>query len=231
MSDSSGLSIGKATELLRQEFPELTMSKIRFLETQGLVAPSRSSAGYRQYRSSDIERLRFVLRQQRDHFLPLRVIKSQLAGWERAEALQPAEEPPAETPALSGVDDYVFELREVSQRSGLSRKDLRQLVHYGILTPKGDDGNPRFTSLDLAISRHCRTLIGLGLEARHLRMIRNTVDRQVELIGRVTVAQRRNRNPEARREAIETVTRGVDAMRQMSDLLFLTEARTILDED
>ena len=231
MTVTSGLSIGKATELLREEFPDLTMSKMRFLETRGLVAPSRSSAGYRQYRSSDVERLRFILRQQRDHFLPLKVIKSQLGSWERGEVLHPEEESPEDPPDLSGSDEPVFELREFSQRSGVSRSDTRQLVRYGLLAPQEEDGILRFSNRDLAVSRHCGVLIEMGLEARHLRMIRSTVSRQVELIGQLTVAQRRSRNPEARRHAEDIVNRGIDAMRQINDALFVTEARTILGED
>ena len=85
MSDASALTIGKVTDLLKEEFPDLTMSKVRFLETRGLIHPTRSSSGYRQFRSGDIKRLRFVLQQQRDHFLPLKVIKSRIARWERGE--------------------------------------------------------------------------------------------------------------------------------------------------
>lgn len=231
MTVAAGLSIGKATELLREEFPELTMSKIRFLETRGLVSPSRSAAGYRQYRSSDIERLRFILRSQRDHFLPLRVIKSQLGGWERGEVPDQGEETPEEPPNVSGSDEPVFELREISQRSGVSRNDLRQLVQYGLITPREEDGVLRFSDRDLAVSRHCGVLIELGLEARHLRMIRSTVIRQAELIGQLTAAQRRSRNPKARRQVEEIVNRGIGAMREISDALFLTEARTILRDD
>lgn len=231
MNSAPGLSIGKATELLREEFPELTMSKVRFLETRGLVAPSRSPAGYRQYRSSDIERLRFILRQQRDHFLPLKVIKSQLGGWERGEVQHAENETPEETPGFPGSDEPVFELREISQQSGVSRHDIRQLAQYGLLTPREEEGTLRFTHRDVAISRHCGVLIEMGLEARHLRLIRNTVSRQVELIGQLTVAQRRSRNPEARRQAEDVVNRAIEAMRQISDALFLTETRTILVED
>lgn len=231
MNVASGLSIGKATELLREEFPDLTMSKMRFLETRGLVAPSRSPAGYRQYRSTDIERLRFILRQQRDHFLPLKVIKSQLGRWELGEVRHPEGEDPEESPEQFDSDEPVFELREISQRSGVSRNHLRQLVQYGLLAPQEEEGTLRFSDRDLAVSRQCGLLIEMGLEARHLRMIRNTVSRQVELIGQLTVAQRRSRNPEARRRAGEIVNQGIDAMRQISDALFVTEARAILGED
>lgn len=231
MNDISGLSIGKTTELLREEFPDLTMSKIRFLETRGLVAPSRTASGYRRYRGSDIDRLRFILRRQRDHFLPLKVIKSQLARWERGEMPHSQDEPSAETLDFSGSDDPVFDLREISQRSGVSRNEIRQLVQHGLLDPEEENGTPRFTNQDVAVARHCRVLIDMGLEARHLRVIRNTVNREVEYIGRLTVAQRRNRNPDARRQAAEVVGRGVEAMRQLNDVLLLSEARKILGED
>lgn len=231
MNETSGLSIGKATELLQEEFPELTMSKIRFLEARGLVEPSRSSSGYRQYRDSDLERLRFILRRQRDRFLPLKVIKSQLVLWERGELPDPDKEVPEEPPDQREAHEPLYEMREITERSGLRRKDIRMLIQHGLLSPREEDGTLRFTEQDVDISFGCKALLELGLEARHLRLIRSTVSRQVDLIDRLTVAHRRNRNPEARRQAAEVVGRAVEAMRKISDSLYLVEAGTLLSED
>lgn len=232
MSESPGLSIGKATELLQEEFPGLTMSKVRFLETRGLIVPSRTSTGYRQYRTNDIERLRFILRRQRDQFLPLKVIKSQLVRWDRGELADPDTETPDETSnLLHGSHVPIYDIRELVERAGISRSDIRQLNQYGLLAPEEEDGALRFTDRDVEVSRHCKVLLELGLEPRHLRTIRNMVGRQVDLIDQLTIAHRRNRSPEARRQAREVIDIAVEAMRMISDALYLMEAETILGED
>ena len=231
MSDASALTIGKATDLLKAEFPELTMSKVRFLEAQGLIHPTRSSSGYRLFRSEDIKRLHFILQQQRDHFLPLKVIKSQLAQWERGKDPDLAEPTVGKASPSPELDEEVLEFHEFVRGSSISRNEIRQLISHRLLAPREEDGAPKFTTRDLAIARQCGVLMEQGLEARHLRMIRHAVARQVELLGGLTVAMRRNRSPDAQRRAVETLNRGVDAMRRLNDLLFLAEVRTILDED
>jgi DNA-binding transcriptional MerR regulator len=231
MKDAPSVSIGRVTDLLREEFPDLTTSKVRFLESRGMIRPARSPAGYRQFSPEDIERLRFILQRQRDHFLPLKVIKSQLAGWSQGPAPAIEETEAAESEAGSAPDDYVLELQDIAARADLSRKQIRQLVSHNLIRPREEHGIPRFTSRDLAIAHQCKALIDQGLEPRHLRMIRNAAVRHVELIGGLTVAMRRNRSPEARRHAAETTRRGVEALRRLNDLLFLAELGTILDED
>ena len=230
MTGHPPLSIGKVTDLLREEFPDITTSKVRFLESRGMIRPARSAGGYRQFNDTDIERLRFILQQQRDHFLPLKVIKSQLAEWAQG-ATSSIEEPEVEESASGpSPDDHILELQDIAGRADLSRKEVRQLVSHNLLKPRVENGIASFTGRDLSIARQCRVLMDQGLEPRHLRMIRNAVVRHVELIGGLTVAMRRNRSPDARRQAAEATTRGVEAMRRLNDLLFLAEVRTILDE-
>ena len=230
MSDAPPVSIGRVTDLLREEFPDLTTSKVRFLESRGLVRPARSPAGYRQFNQADIERLRFILQRQRDHFLPLKVIKSQLSDWSQA-AAPPIEKPQIEE-AVSGSspDDYSLDLRDIVGQANLSRKQVRELVSHNLIKPREEPGGTSFTSRDLAIARQCKLLMDQGLEPRHLRMIHNAVVRHVELIGGLTVAMRRNRSPDARRQAAEATMRGAEAMRRLNDLLFLAEVRAIIDE-
>ena len=231
MSGGPPVSIGRVIDLLGEEFPDLTTSKVRFLESRGMIRPARSPAGYRQFSRADIERLRFILQRQRDHFLPLKVIKSQLAEWPQGAA--PAiEEHQVEEPASGpSPDDYVLVLQDIAAQANLSRKQVRRLVSHNLLKPREENGIARFTNRDLSIARQCKVLIDQGLEPRHLRMIRNAVVRHVELIGGLTVAMRRNRSPAARRQAAEATRSGVEAMRRLNDLLFLAEVRTILDED
>ncbi len=231
MSDTSALTIGRVTDLLKEEFPGLTMSKVRFLETRGLIHPTRSSSGYRQFLPGDISRLRFILRQQRDHFLPLKVIKSQLARWEQGGEADPERAEAGDTSSSPEPSVEVLDLGEFARRASVSRSEIRQLVSHGLFAPAEGDGVPRFDNRDVAVARLCGVLLEQGLEARHLRIIRNAVLRHVQLLEGLTLAMRRNRSPEARRQAVENLTTGAEAMRRLIDLLFLAEVRAILDED
>lgn len=252
MTGSSALSIGEVTDLLKHEFPDVTMSKVRFLEARGLIDPPRSSSGYRQYLSNDVERLQFILRQQRDHFLPLKVIKAQLARWDRGEAPRSGPKaagkgaPPAKNPASSdrapageagGGDseeeeyEEVFEIHELARRAGLTREQVRGLIDHGLVKPVVEaDGAARFGTRDAAIAHQCSLLLRQGLEPRHLRTLRLAVIRHVELLGGLNVDIRKTRHPEVRRRAANALNRNAEAMMQLTKLLFTAEVEALIDE-
>lgn len=154
-----GLSIGAVLSQLRPEFPEVTISKIRFLEAEGLVRPARTASGYRQFSVADVERLRFVLSAQRDRYLPLKVIREQL------DAVQP------DSTSVSRID--------LLSQTGISAEQLSQLERDGLLRP-GPGG--RFTTDDIATLRTIRTMTGLGVEREHLRAVRAAADHEVVLL-------------------------------------------------
>ena len=252
MTDSSALSIGEVTDLLKHEFPDVTMSKVRFLETQGLIKPSRSPSGYRQYLSADVERLQFVLRQQRDHFLPLKVIKSQLARWDRGEAPnRPDRKPgprrkgappeqsspapsspaqPADAPD-SGEEEYeeVFEIHELARRADLTREQVRGLIDHGLVRPAEVDGAARFGTRDAAIAHQCSLLLRHGLEPRHLRTIRHAVVRHLDMLAGLNVDIHKNRYPEVRRRAAQALNRNAEAVMRLTELLFAAEVEALID--
>jgi DNA-binding transcriptional MerR regulator len=157
-----GLSIGAVLSQLRPEFPEVTISKIRFLEAEGLVRPARTASGYRQFSVADVERLRFVLSAQRDRYLPLKVIREQLDT----------------APADSAGSNAVSRLDLLSQ-TGISAEQLSQLERDGLLR-SGPGG--RFTTEDIATLRTIRTMTGLGVEREHLRAVRAAADHEVVLL-------------------------------------------------
>jgi DNA-binding transcriptional MerR regulator len=144
---------------LRPEFPEVTISKIRFLEAEGLVRPARTASGYRQFSTADVERLRFVLSAQRDRYLPLKVIREQL------------DSAPADATSLSRLD--------LLAQSGISAEQLSQLERDGLLRA-GPSG--RFTTDDITALRTIRTMTGLGVEREHLRAIRAAADHEVVVL-------------------------------------------------
>ncbi|GHH44973.1 MerR family transcriptional regulator [Lentzea cavernae] len=147
---------------LRSEFPDVTISKIRFLEAEGLVRPARTASGYRQFSVADVERLRFVLSAQRDRYLPLKVIREQLgAAPDGSEA----------STAVSRID--------LLTQAGISADQLSQLERDGLLRP-GPGG--RFTTDDITALRTIRTMTGLGVEREHLRAVRAAADHEVVLL-------------------------------------------------
>jgi len=154
-----GLSIGAVLAQLRHEFPDVTISKIRFLEAEGLVRPARTASGYRQFAVADVERLRFVLSAQRDRYLPLKVIREQL------------DSVPEDATSLSRID--------LLSQTGFTAEQLSQLERDGLLRP-GPGG--RFTTEDITALRTIRTMTGLGVEREHLRAVRAAADHEVVVL-------------------------------------------------
>jgi DNA-binding transcriptional MerR regulator len=197
------LSIGAVLSRLREEFPDVTISKIRFLEAEGLVRPARTASGYRQFTSADVERLRFVLAAQRDRYLPLKVIREQLdaadAEPDRPRVLRavPADGLPtaadfAETPIRRMTRE------ELLETSGLDPVALAELEEYGLVRP-GPAG--LYDTVSAQIAATAKALAAFGIEPRHLRGFRAAADREVGLVEQVVAPMRKdNRADEAVRE-------------------------------
>ena len=192
---------------LRREFPDISISKIRFLESEGLVTPERTSKGYRKFYEEDLARLRHILTLQRDQFLPLKVIKKRLEGSldadsdfhaaERADggAASREDTPTEKRPALdwSDVDLSPAELASVS---GLGEDELAALQDYGVIESKAHhDGN------DLLIAKTARRLFDYGFEPRHLRMYRQASEREAALIVQAVMPLTKKRDPRGKEEA------------------------------
>lgn len=217
------LSIGEVIDVLRDEFPDVTVSKLRFLESQGLLAPGRSEGGYRQFDRHDIERLRFILRQQRDHFLPLKVIKSKLTLWERGE-----ERVGGEVVAASEMLDQGGEpvsRSELLRRSGLGEPELEALVEHGLLRPAGPD---LFPGGAVGIASEARRLFAQGLEARHLRVIMHAAEREADVLGQLTAPLLRMRNPDARERARDVLSESGEAIFALHRGLLTEELRRLI---
>jgi DNA-binding transcriptional MerR regulator len=212
------LSIGEVLNVLKEEFPDVTVSKIRFLESEGLIQPERTASGYRKFSDHDIERLRFILRLQRDHFLPLKVIRERLEELETSAAngagqsvLSFEEAPPSAAPEASEevlrapTTGVSLSLEELALASKLSVEQLTELEGFGLLTPKdAGDGESRYDESALEAAKLSRELLDLGLEPRHLRMFRSSVDRWVGIAEQMVLPLIKQRNPDARRAAAET---------------------------
>jgi DNA-binding transcriptional MerR regulator len=273
------LSIGEVLSLLRTDFPDVTISKIRFLEGQGLISPERTSSGYRKFHDPDVERLRFVLRHQREHFLPLKVIKERMeaAGLAPAEPATPSrarrnsvselvaalqESPPtrrsvaeltppttaqpaaapappdgdgvlvapgvlapeAERPAAPAarrtpaaaapVDDALgdkpagasLSLEEVAAQAGLDVAAVEALVDHGLFAPESSRSGGGFDEDCVAVAKAAAGFFSLGLEPRHLKLLRHSVDRELGMIEALVLPMLQQRTPEGRVRARERAT-------------------------
>jgi DNA-binding transcriptional MerR regulator len=182
------LSIGAVLGRLREEFPDVTISKIRFLEAEGLVRPARTASGYRQFTAADVERLRFVLAAQRDRYLPLKVIKEQLDAADPARVLRavPADGLPT---AADFVEQPIRRMtrEELLESSGIDAALLAELEEYGLVKP-GTAG--LYDTVSAQIAATAKALAGFGIEPRHLRGFRAAADREVGLVEQIVAPLR-----------------------------------------
>ncbi|MFI7678987.1 MerR family transcriptional regulator [Actinophytocola sp. NPDC049390] len=195
------LSIGAVLGLLREEFPDVTVSKIRFLEAEGLVRPARTASGYRQFTPSDVDRLRFVLAAQRDHYLPLKVIKDQLDAADRAGRPRVLRAVPAD--GLPAAEDFAdrplrrMTREELLETAGVDAATLGELEQYGLVKP-GPAG--LYDNESAQVASVARALAGYGIEPRHLRGFRAAADREVGLVEQIVAPLRGDKADEAVRE-------------------------------
>jgi DNA-binding transcriptional MerR regulator len=229
MKAPSLLSIGDAVALLQDEFPDATISKIRFLETEGLIHPPRTKSGYREFGPAELERIRYILRQQRDHFLPLRVIKGRLSAWERGQATVPA--PPPGPPAATyfGSAGHRLTAAEAAESAGAPIGLIAELVEHGVLDPEQGTPEARFDEDDVLVIRAAYRMVGHGLEARHLRAIRLGANREVDLFRQLTAPLLRHATPVGRRQAGEVLADVAQAAREMQEAMVRSDLRQVLD--
>lgn len=220
------LSIGEVINLLRDDFPDVSVSKLRFLESQGLLNPARATSGYRQFDNEDLKRLRFILTQQRDHFLPLKVIKSKLTLWERGEDQGPDEIDHVEDPLE--VETQPLTRTDLLRRSGLAESDLAALIDHGLITPAAD--STVFPGDALTVAIECRRLLDAGLEARHLRTVRLGAEREADLLHQLTAALLRSDSAEARSRARDVLSGCADSVQALHRAILTSQVRSLLHE-
>jgi len=204
------LSIGEVLGKLRSDFPDITISKIRFLESEGLIDPQRTPSGYRKFTGVDLDRLRYVLTAQRDQYLPLRVIKENLDAIDRG--LEPAALPGGvATPRLATVDgefapghfsgesDLRLSRSELLESSELTDEQLAEVESFGLITIRG-----RYYDADaLSVARTIAAIAAFGIEARHLRSFKSAADREVGLVEQVITPILRQKSSDAKARADE----------------------------
>ena len=213
------LSIGEVLSKLRGDFPDITISKIRFLESEGLIEPQRTPSGYRKFTASDLDRLRYVLLLQRDQYLPLRVIKENLEALDRG--LEPAANGGVASPrpALASVDgdsspesfvhtsDMRLSREELLKASGLTDSQLVELESYGFVALRGR----HYDSDALSVAKAVAEMAGFGIETRHLRSFKSAADREIGLIEQVIT-------PIIRQKSADSKARAEEVQKQIASL-------------
>ena len=217
MAEKRLAAIGEVVAGLKGDFPDVSVSKLRFLESQGLIAPQRTDKGYRKFSRTDMAQLRWILTQQRDHFLPLRVIRERMATdeWlaeveddhgplpdldvgEHVSRLTPARTPP--TPDAASLT-----LPQLARASGLSLSQVRELRRYGLLDPRATADMDLYDEHALEVARIARQMLDLGLEPRHLRVFKASVDREMDLSAPAVQRLLQHGGLHAQREARDLV--------------------------
>jgi DNA-binding transcriptional MerR regulator len=206
------LTIGTVCGMLKDEFPDISISKIRYLEDQGLLAPRRTQGGYRLFSEEDLERLETILRLQRDEFLPLRVIRQELASPAARDRKR------RRAAGLTG-EEAELDLQELCERAGIDARLARELEEFGLLVPRTQAGEKRYSELEADIAHACGRLAHYGIAPRHLRAFRTAADREAGLIEQVAGPALRARSPERRRAGMEDLEALGELAAELSQLL------------
>ena len=207
-------TIGSVCRRLQNDFPDISISKIRYLEDQGLLAPKRTRGGYRLFSEEDVDRLETILRLQRDEFLPLRVIRQELAAASTTDRRR-------RRAGLSAPEQEI-DLADLSDRAGITAQQARELVEYGLLEPP-------FTEADADTAAVCARLTSAGADVRHLRKFATAAGNQADLLEAL-VPKLRSRNPEARQGALEDLHVLAQLAQELSQLLFWRALRQRVSE-
>jgi DNA-binding transcriptional MerR regulator len=214
------LRIGEVVSRLSDEFPDISISKIRFLEDEGLLNPQRTRGGYRLFSEDDLERLTRILRLQRDEFLPLRVIRDELAapGVSERKRRRP-----------SGLSEHVQEIDfdELCARAGVTPDFARDLESFGLLAARGSGGGKRYPETDADVAAVCAQLTRYGIDARHLRTFRTATDRESALLEQLVAPALRSRNPARRDAGLQDLQSLAELAQELTALLLWRDVRDV----
>ena len=250
MDENNFLSIGEVLGLLLDEFPDVTISRIRFLESQGLIEPERTPSGYRKFSMQEIDRLRFILREQRENYLPLRVIRNRLEGDTSDGMIRPYEDTnpngirnvtPASHPAASksipqapakprgrqAERDNTSSLNrdELLQEATIDESVLKQLVGAGLVTPRTVGDMEMFSVLEREIVEVGAKFVELGIDVRHLKAWKHSAEREMALFEQRIIPLLRQRNPGAREQAMELLNDLIELGEQLRASLIAAAAK------
>ena len=225
------LTIGAVCKILQSEFDDVSISKIRYLEDQKLLTPRRTSGGYRLYSQSDVERLRTILRLQRDEFLPLRVIRQELAAGGDIVAPSGADGRTGggavRRAILVNTSRAYLSLEEVVEETGAREELIAELENFGIVQAEKREGKTVYDETDREVVRAANELSRFGVAARNLRIFRSSADREANLLEALLGPSLRSRNPDRRKEALESLESLAATVSHLKHLLLVRDLRRL----
>jgi DNA-binding transcriptional MerR regulator len=223
------LTIGAVCKSLEREFPDISISKIRYLEDQKLLSPRRTQGGYRLYTAADVDRLRTILRLQRDEFLPLRVIRQELAGGRsEREVAGPGDGRGIRRASMTVREPgSMYALEDVVEETGATAKLVAELVEFGVIKGEQRAGTRYFDETEREIVRAVSELARYGVGGRNLRVFRSSADREAQLLQSILAPALRSRNPDRRKEAIEALENLASVTTHLKHLLLIRDLRKI----
>jgi DNA-binding transcriptional MerR regulator len=225
------LTIGAVCKQLEREFPDISISKIRYLEDQKLLSPRRTQGGYRLYTPADVARLRTILRLQRDEFLPLRVIRQELAAGRADSEAPKGGAPDPRTLRRASVamrsSGAVYSMADVLDDTGADAKLVRELEDFGVIKGERRDGDVWYDDTEREVVRAARELARFGVGGRNLRVFRTSADRESALLEQILAPSLRSRNPERRKEAMEALENLAAIASHMKYLLLVRDLRRL----
>jgi DNA-binding transcriptional MerR regulator len=229
--DGKSLTIGAVVKQLEREFPDISISKLRYLEDQKLLTPRRTAGGYRLFTPSDVTRLRTILRLQRDEFLPLRVIRQELASGRAEEAAPVQSEPDPRGLRRASVavrsNGSLYRIEEVLEETGADASLVKELEEYGVIRGEKHDGEVLYDETEREIIRATAELKRFGVGGRNLRVFRTSADREAALLEQILAPALRSRNPERRKEALQTLENLAATASYLKHLLLIRDLRKI----
>jgi len=228
-SQRKALTIGSVAKILGQEFDDISISKIRYLEDQKLLSPRRTPGGYRLYSQADVERLRTILRMQRDEFLPLRVIRQELAAGAREERGAAASLRRATSVEVGGGERIALE--DLVDQTGVAPGLIKELEDWRLIRPQNVNGTKLYSDTDREIVKACAELARVGIEGRNLKVLRTAADREAALLEAVVGPALRSSNHNRRREAIENLESLAAACNNLTHMLLVRDLRKLTGEE
>jgi DNA-binding transcriptional MerR regulator len=213
------LRIGAVCARLRDEFPDISISKIRYLEDQGLLTPQRTQGGYRLFGEDDVDRLRTILRLQREEFLPLRVIRQELSAPSGKNRRR-------KRASVLGEPEPEIDLDELCERAGVSRELVRELDEYDLLEPRNEGGEHVYPETDVEVAAACAKLHRFGISARHLRAFRTAAEREAALLEQLVAPALRGRSEERRSAGLEDLQALGEAAHELGQALLWRAVRS-----
>jgi len=225
------LTIGAVCKQLEREFPDISISKIRYLEDQKLLAPRRTAGGYRLFTPSDVGRLRTILRLQRDEFLPLRVIRQELASGRADEDISKGNTPDPRSLRRATLavrpGESLYPLQQVLEETGADAALVKELEEYGVIRGEKRDGEVLYDETVREIIRAVTELKRFGVGGRNLRVFRTSADREAALLEQILAPALRSRNPERRKEAVQALENLAAIASHLKHLLLIRDLRKI----